>query len=161
MKTIMTSILFIQSFVLLTSSSFSQQDWMPHIKVESSYIGSSKVPTSMTNSVPSHISYATDGQNFKITVTMTFQDNYIFLDSLYGIVCIMPDRSAEKILFKPEDIIVYSSQQYGYSFPVRIKSDGWIEVYVARKSDMSSGTDAIFYQDTSNKESIYLQPEPK
>jgi hypothetical protein len=156
-KTIIISIFMVGAMASLTPLSLAQELSMPNIRLETNYVGPYQVPTSATTSIPPHVSYKNEGYDFKIMVSIVFQDSSAFADTLYGIVCIMPDYSVQKIYFSAENFVACSPKEYCYSFPIRTKIEGWIKVYIAAISEMASDTDVRFYRNTSNKESIYLR----
>jgi len=162
MRTNTKSAFLIALLALMTYQSFAQELSMPSIKLQTAYVGPYRVPTgAATQSTPSHTIYKNEGADFEITLTIVVQDTLIFTDTLFCIVCVMPDNSVQKLLFNPENIIVHSPQEYSYSFRVRTKSDGWIQVYVALKSEIAGNADPRFYKHSSNKESDYLRTVPQ
>ena len=130
---------------------------MPKIKVEAQYLGVYKVPTAVTNSYPSKVvSYRTEGYNYQVKLIISFPDYSPFIDSLYGIICILPDYSEQKNPLRKTEIVKLSDREYTYSFPLRINENGWIKVFIASNQEMLSNIDVRFYKSTSNKERIYL-----
>jgi hypothetical protein len=129
-------------FPLLSLSIFSllhsQELSLPKITIEAQYKGPHKVAIWGTTSIPPHVFYKIKGYDFQIRVSIIVQGNSTFIDSLLGIVCILPDHSVNKYYFKHDEIIKYSDHEYQYSFPVRISDSGWIRVFIASRKEMQS-----------------------
>lgn len=146
--------------VLLTIFLFSriqaQQDQVPNIMVEAEYKGPHEIGVGATKSIPPHIFYKTDGYNFDIKVLIITQNNSSFIDSAYGIVCILPDYSVRSIYLDHKSILRISEFTYQYSFRQKVKSGGWMKVFLVSRIEMQSDTDVNVYRMTSNKERIFL-----
>lgn len=131
---------------------------MPEIEAETSYIGAYKVLIGQTNSIPPHSFYKVAGYDFEIKMQIIYKMNTIFEDTLFGIVCAMQDGTSQKLLINPNNVSSFSSREYEYKFPIRMKSEGWVQIYLAQRRDFSEETDPRLYQNTSNRISLYLTP---
>ena len=149
-------ILFVIAMLFVTLSSYAQTLEMPNIKVEPIYKGEYKIVVAVTNSYPPHEITKVAGYDYQIKMKITFIRNVSNIDSLYGIVCILPDGDTKKLLFSSDSIVQLSLLQYEYSFPIRIKGKGWLRMFVAQRKDFARDLDVSFYENTSNKESYYL-----
>ena len=158
MKTIITYALL--SLILAASKPYvlAQEPPVPAIiRVTSKYAKLTNQPTQAT--MPHSTSYGPGIHIFNVTIDIDLKDSPSFPDSLFGIVCIMPDNSAQKIFFVQENIITYVPQERSYSFSVRT-SDGWMQVFLASRSELLSDKEPQFYKDRSNSEDVYLQSNP-
>jgi len=128
--------LSLTSIIILLLTHFSspllaQEAPLPEIKLEVEYKGPHQTVVGATKSIPPHFIYKTDGYDFQIELSITVQKYFTFSDSMYGIVCILPDHSVAKFYFDKTHLIRTSSQNYRYSFPLRIDRSGWINVFMA------------------------------
>ena len=155
-----TKILAVIIYLCLVAQPFhAQQLQMPDIAIGSRYIGPFQTPVAATKSIPPHYVYRIEGQDYQIKLRMNFPRNGMFPDSLYGIVCILPDGSSRKLHLNRDSIVEYSPKEYEYSFPLRIKDMGWVQIFLVSIQEFARDTDVRFYRDVSKKELIYLRPE--
>lgn len=153
----MKNIPIISIIIICTQLYFAQTLEMPNIEVEPIYKGEYRIPTASTRYYSSH--YAGGkvvGYDYQIKIRLLFSENYQMTDSLYGIVCILPSYETRKLSFKSDKIIQISPGEYEYSFKLRIKEKGWLKIFISQKKDFLKDTDPIFYKNTSNKVSHYL-----
>ena len=151
--------LFILWIVLCNASALAQDDPIPEIKLGATYLGPYRIIVGETNSMPPCPLYRTIGQDFTITVIIVFPIPSDFKYSLFGIVCVLPDHTVQEFFFDSQNITVIDLQQYQYTFPIRIQTGGWLQVYIVRKADIINDSGDHFFLNTSNKESIYLESE--
>jgi len=150
-------ILFVIAMSFVTLSAYGQTLEMPNINVEPIYKDEYKIAVAVTNSYPPHeIISKVAGYDYQIKMKITFIRKISNIDSLYGIVCILPDGDTKKLLFNSDSIVQLSLRQYEYSFPIRIKEKGWLRLFVAQRKDFARDLNVSFYENTSNKESYYL-----
>lgn len=137
---------------------FAQELMMPQISVDAEYEGPMKEVTGATNSIPPCYLYKIVGYNFRIILAISFEENAVFDESLYGLVCILPDNSYKKIFFHFDEIIASTDHSYEYSFTETIREGGRIEVFIASRSDLLTDMDVRSYKHTSNREDLFLSP---
>jgi hypothetical protein len=157
MNSIKYSLLFC-ILLFATRIIFPQQIEVPEISVEAQYLGDSKMVIARTQSIPPQNIYAIAGYNFQLKMTLRFPGNTPLQNSILGIAVILPDFTTEKLYFKPGNIVKKPNGEYEYSFPVKVKSRGYIKVFVCQIADFPSDEDVNFYTNTSNKCSLYLGP---
>jgi hypothetical protein len=131
---------------------------MPEIEAETSYIGAYKVSMGHTNSMPPRDMIRVLGYDFEIKMRIIYKTNTIFEDTLFGIVCVMQDGTSQKLLINPNNVSSFSSREYEYKFPIRIKNESWVQIFLAKRSDFLLDDDPRLYQNTSNRLSLYLTP---
>ena len=142
--------------VLFAKLTFSQDIKMPYIEAESIYRGEDSIIFAETRSMPPHYLKRFDGYKFEIIMHIKFPDDSIFLDELFGIVYVLQDGTSEKLPITHNNVIRISSKEYEYTFPIKIKNDGWVGMFLAQRSDFSKDENVRFYKNTSNKINLYL-----
>ncbi len=96
----------------------------PGFSIEAKYVGPNKVVIGATNSIPPSFIYRIEGFEYELTVTLRAPDRRRLRDSLYCIVCVLPDQSIRKIFLrehKPTSALAY---EHLFSIPFRITSAG-------------------------------------
>jgi len=137
---------------------FAQNLQMPELEAETSYIGAYKVSIGYSLLTPPKDMIRVLGYDFEIKMRIIYKTNTIFEDTLFGIVCVMQDGTSQKLLINPNNVSSFSSREYECKFPIRMKSEGWVQIYLAQRRDFSEDTDPRLYQNTSNRISLYLTP---
>lgn len=138
---------------------FAQKIQMPEIEAETSYIGAYKVSIGYSPSTPLQDMIRVLGYDFEIKMRIIYKTNTPFEDTFFGIVCVMQDGTSLKLLIDPNNVSSFSSREYEYKFPFRIKSEGWVQVYLTRRSDFLLDDDPRLYKNTSKRLSLYLTPQ--
>ena len=144
------------SFLFLTPLLYSQVIEMPSIEVQPIYKGVYKIAFAETESYPPHRMEKVAGYNYQIKMDITFKKSISNIISNYGIVCKLPENKIEKILFSSESLIPLSNRHYKYSFPIRIKEKGWMNIFITERKNFSRDLNVYFYKNKSNMESYYL-----
>lgn len=153
-------LLFFTITLFSTSIAFqiqAQEIVFPQIKVEAEYIGVNKTVIGGTTSIPPHYFYKDHGHTFSMTMSLAVDSASQFEVQNFGIVCIRPDKSVQKISLYDDTVVKTSPFRYEYPFLIIVDDGGYIEVFLASKEDMRSNSDVAFYQKTSNKQSLVLR----
>jgi hypothetical protein len=140
----------------ICSSLYAQGISLPDIALDAQYMGPHKVITWATKSIPPHFGYRIEGYDFQVQASIITQGDSSFEDSLFGLVCILPDHSVTKYFFVHDQIIKCSDHEYQYSFPLRISESAWVTIFIASRQEIESDTYPGSYEHTSNKETLYL-----
>lgn len=146
-------------FGVFAQHSSAQEIMMPEITAESNYVGAYKVSMGETTSMPPRNLIRVVGYDFEIRVKIIYRTDTVFEDPLFGIVCVMQDGSSIKLLIDPNNVSSYSSREYGYKFPIRMKKEGWVQIFLTKRSDFLLDEDPRVYKNTSNRLSLYLTPQ--
>ncbi len=125
---------------------------------DAEFIRFNEIPFGMTNSIPPHVFYKIDSYVFEITFTVSYDGNSISLDSLFGLVCILPDYSILKLKMDVRNLIYLSPQKEKYTFLLETKKEGWLKIMLASNKEMQSDDTPEFYRYKSNTFLIYLGP---
>ncbi len=135
----------------------SQELPPPTIIAEPQYLGPHKVSSSwITWRYPSRQTYYVDGHDFRIDISIRVGDGATFIDSLWGIVMILPDRSVRKYSIEHADLRPGPGQSCLYSLYLRIAEGGWLTVFLAPVKELRSDLRESLYTGTSNRESHFL-----
>lgn len=154
----MKETLFSLIILFFIGISFAQSAEIPYIEVTPIYKGEYKITEAVTKSIPPHFMEKVAGYNYQIKMRISFQDNFHNnIDSEYGIVCKLPGNEINKLLIVSDSLIVLSPRNYEYSFSIRIKEKGWLNVFIAEKEDFAKESDVAFYKNKSNIERHYLK----
>jgi len=144
------------SFLFLTPLLYSQVIEMPNIEVQPIYKGVYKIVVAETKSIPPHKIEKVAGYNYQIKMGIIFNKSISNISSNYVIVCKLPGNKIKKILFSGESLIPLSPRHYKYSFQIRIKGKGWVNIFITEKKNFSRDLDVSFYENKSNIEVYYL-----
>jgi|GEM_PF-2638218 len=112
-------------------------------------------PGAMTNG-PDKLIFRVSGYMFAIRFRITF-DNIETLDSLYSVVCYMPDFSVQKLKIIPDSLHYISDNSAGYSFILNTGKEGWVDIILVSNDEIQSGQNEHFYTRKSNEQSVYLK----
>jgi hypothetical protein len=129
---------------------------MPYIEAESIYMGEDSIVIGATRSIPPHYFKRLDGYKFEIVMHIKFPSDKIYFDELFDVVYVLSDGTTKKLFISHNNVIRISSQEYEYSFTIKLKNNDWVEIFLAQRSDFSKNKDARYYKNTSNKVRLYL-----
>ncbi len=148
--------IFILLVLLPMNLFYAQSVPMPKIKVEAIYTGEKKAPIATTRSVPPHEIVKKVGFNFKIRLEILSPLSPQEIKSSYSIVCVLPDFKTDRILFNYGDIVPIDSNRFEYFFPLTIKKEGFVKIFLIKRGSYVVGKPPFFYENKSNVEIIYL-----
>ena len=129
---------------------------MPHIEVESIYIGKDTILVPTSRAIPPFYSKKADGYIFKITMRLKFPDDTMFLDELFKVICNLSNGSYKELFISHANVVRFSSQEYEYSFPIKLQYDDWVEIFLTQRNDSDRNQDVRYDKNTSNKIKIFL-----
>lgn len=149
------------TFVSLTSLSLTQVNGSLVIKyANSKFIDFKREPTQGNTWIyPPQTRYIVVGYIFEIILHVTVKNRPLLLDSLYGVVCILPDDSNLKFIIDRRNLIESSPNEIKYFFPLEVKRKGWIKIILVSLTEMQGSGNSKFYKNRSNEYSIYLRPQ--
>ena len=141
---------------IFSQISFAQAIKMPEIEGKTKYIGPYMVQWNY-GSVPTPESrFRVGGYDFEVTLKIIYKTETSFEDNLFGIVCVMQDGSSLKLLIDPNNLSSFSAREYEYKFPIRMKKEGWVQIFLTKRSDFLLDDDPRVYKNTSNRLSLYI-----
>ena len=136
---------------------YSQELTPPTIVAEPHYLGPHRVPSAHSTRVyPGRSTYYIDGYDFRIDISLHTDERTTFIDSLWGVVMVLPDRSVKKFSIEYADQHQLLGAISQYSFYIRVAEGGWITVFLAPVSELRSELKESLYTRTSNRESHFL-----
>jgi len=121
------------------------------------FIRFNEIPIGTTTSIPPRVFNKIDGFVFEITFYVLYDRNLTSLDSLFGLVCILPDHSILKLKIDAKNIVCLSTQKEKYTFLLETKKEGWLKIMLASNKEMQSDGAPEFYRYKSNTFLIYLR----
>jgi len=139
--------------------SFAQAIKMPEIEGKTKYIGPYMVQWNYGSASTPESRFRVGGYDFEVTLKIIYKTETSFEDNLFGIVCVMQDGSSLKLLIDPNNVSSFSSREYEYKFPIRMKNEGWVQIFLTKRSDFLLDDDPRVYKNTRNRLSLYLTPQ--
>lgn len=157
----MKKVIFALLFLLSTQQIFSQN--FPTVtpvidNVHARYIRTDKTQIGSTYSIPPYPLYRIDGYVFEIVFDITINENSGSIDSVYSVVCTMPDKSVQSFRLMTQNLNFVSDKSAVYAFTAEIKRAGWLNIVLGNNEEMRYEMNPNFYYHGSNRQNIYLEP---
>ncbi|NUN70071.1 MAG: hypothetical protein HUU02_10215 [Bacteroidetes bacterium] len=101
----------------------------------SEFVAVQKTIMGWTGSYPQRPLYRVDGYEYLVTVGMHVNDPFAGLPSPLTLFCYHPDNSVVSIAMDAGSIRKGAGNYYEYTFPVIIRSDGWVGFSVSTEKE--------------------------